>query len=55
MVRPFSKDLSDMSFADRNHEIQTLAACTTDQPLTKRIRLGRSVWRSQYPQAEGSK
>ena len=37
MTHPFLQDVSNMSFADRNHEIQTFAACTTDQPFTKRI------------------
>src|SRR5262245_36425959 len=41
-----------MVCVDGNHEIQTLSACTTNQALTKCIRLRRPVRRSQDPQTQ---
>ena len=52
MNSPQFEDPSEMVRVERNHEIQTLSACTTNQALTKCIRLGAFVRSLQHGQPE---
>ena len=49
---PRFEHLSDMTFAKRNHEVETLPTSTADQALAKGICLGRFVWSLQHSQAK---
>ena len=52
---PHVKDSTEMSLAERDHEVQALAAQGADQTFTERIRLRNANRRLEYHQTHGFK
>ena len=52
MVCPRFECLSDMSFIERNHKVETFSTSAADQALTKCIRLRAFIRSLEYGQAE---
>ena len=48
MRNPLRKNRPQMAFVERNHPIETLAPCGSDEALTMRVRLRRTHRRLQH-------